>query len=97
MFNGFCSSSFPVIDVPVDAGDDEVLVTVSIKTLRINVRSVLAVVVLAWAMISGLADGMIGVRVDISTELDIVVVVAAASALEVFMTLSCFGDVRAGV
>ena len=89
MFNVFCSSR-PVTDVPVDAGADGSVVVTSAKTLRINVRS-------ALVMINGLAGGMIGVRVDILTELDIVVVVATASALEVFVTVSCVEDVRAGV
>ena len=96
MFNEFCSSR-PVIDVPVDAGDDEVVVTVSARTLRINVRSDLAIVVLAWVVINGFVGGMIDVGVDILAELDIVVVVAAVSVLKVFMRVTCVGDVWAGV
>ena len=89
--------SEPLIDMTVDAGDDGVVVVTSVKTLRINVRSDLAIVVLAWVVINGFVGGMIDVGVDILAELDIVVVVAAVSVLKVFMRVTCVGDVWAGV
>ena len=72
-----CLSSRPVIDVPVDAGDDEVGVTVSAKTFRIDTRVGLVIfglaggviVVFAAIVIGGLVNGMIGVGVDMLTEL----------------------------
>ena len=88
------ASSLPVTDVPVDAGDNEVVVVTSAKTLRINVRSDLAIVVLTWVVINGFVGAMIGVGVDILAELDIVVVI---SVLKVFMGVTCVGDVWAGV
>ena len=76
MFNDFFISR-PVIDVPVDAGDDAVGVTVSAKALRIDTRVGLiifglaggVIVVFAAIVIGGLVNGMIGVGVDMLTEL----------------------------
>ena len=103
-FNNFFSSR-PVIDVPVDGNNDEVVVTASVKTLCIDTRSGLLIVGLAGGfivlfagvVIDGLADGMIGVGVDMLAEFGIVVVVAAVSVLNVFVTVSRVGDVWAGV
>ena len=87
-----------MIDVPVDAGDDGVVVTtVSAKTVRTDVRSDLVIAVLAWVVINGLGGAMLGVGVDMLADLDIVAVVAAVIALEGFVAVSCVGDVRAGV
>ena len=98
-------SSCPVIDVPVEAGGDEVVATMSAKTLRIGTRSDLIVVsvaggfiaVLTKALVDGLVGVMIGVGTDVFAEFGIVVVVSTAIALEIFVTISCAGDVRAGV
>ena len=104
-------SSRPVIDVPADAGDDAVVVVArTVKKLRIDTRTGLAIVGLIGGLglcriggiivrftAVGLASGMIGVGVDMLTEVNIGVVVAAAIASEVFATASCIGDVRAGV
>ena len=79
MFNDFLSSR-PTIGVPVDAGDDGVVVVTSVKTLRINVRSDLAIVVLAWVMID--------VGVDMLTDVSVNVVAAAMTALEFTMSAS---------
>ena len=86
-----------IIDVPVDAGDDGVVVTVSDKTVGTDVRSDLVIAVLAWVVINGLVGAMIGVGVGMLADLDIVAVVAATIALEVSVTVSCVGDVRVGV
>ena len=102
MFNSFLSS-LPVTEVPVDEGGDVVVGTMSANALRIDTRCDVAIVslagrcrvLLAARVIDGLVGGMIGVCVDMLTELDIVV--AAAIALEVFVTPLCVGDVRAGV
>ena len=104
MFNDFLCSR-PVIDVPVDAGDDEVVVIMSAKALRIDARVGLLVVGLAVGFVVLLAGevkdrlvgGIIGVDADMLAELAIVMVAAAAIALEVFVTGSCVGDVRVGV
>ena len=103
-FNNFFSSR-PVIDVPVDGDNDEVVVTMSAKKLCMVARSDLVIlglaggfiVLFAGVVIDGLADGMIDVGVDMLAEFGIVVVVAAVSVLNVFVTVSCVGDVRAGV
>ena len=87
MFKEFLCSR-PVIDVPVDEGDDAAVVTESAKTLRTGARSGLVVVAFAAVVIRGLV---------MLTELGIVVVFVAAIALEVFVTVPCVGDVRAGV
>ena len=93
----------PMIGVTVGAGDDGVAVTVSATTLRFDRRSDLVIVaggfivLFADLVIAGLVGGIIGVDVDILNELYIVVVFVAAIALEVFVTVSCVGDVRAGV
>ena len=76
MLNDFFSSR-PVIGVPVDAGDDAVGVTVSAKPLIIVTRVGLVIlglaggviVLFAAIVIGGLVNGMIGVGVDILTEL----------------------------
>ena len=68
MFNDFFISR-PVIDVPVDAVDDAVGVTVSAKALRIDTRVGLVIVVFAAIVIGGLVNGMVGVGVDMFTEL----------------------------
>ena len=97
MFKDFLCSG-PVIDVPVDAGDDEVVVTVSVvKALRTDARTDLLVIVVfsAVAVMRGSVGGM--VCVGMLTELGIVMVVATAIALEVFVVVSCVGDVRSGV
>ena len=59
-------SSRPVLDMPVDAGDDGVVVTESAKTLRIGTLVIadLAegfVIVFAVLVINALISGMIGV------------------------------------
>ena len=90
MFNDFLFSR-PVIDVPVDLGDDGVVVSMSAKTLRIDARSDLVIVGLAGCfvvlfavvVIRGLFGRMIGVGVDMLTELGGVVVVVAAIHLKV--------------
>ena len=95
MFNGFLSS-LPVIDVPVDEGNNGVVVTASVKALRIGARSNWVIVGLAGGcmvlltrlVMDGLVCEVIGVGVDILAELRIV--------LEVFVAVSCVGDVRAG-
>ena len=94
MFSDFCSSR-PVIAVPVDAGDDGVVVTRSIKTLRIGVRSGLVILGLARVVIPVLVGEMIGVIM--LAEFDIVVAVVEVIVSEVFVAVSCVGDVRAGV
>ena len=104
MFNNFFSSR-PVIDVPVDMEGDGVVVTISAKTLCMVARSDLLIVGLAGGfivlfagvVIDGLADGMIDVGVDMLAGFGIVVVVAAISVLNVFVRVTCVGDVRAGV
>ena len=91
----------PMIGVTVDAGDDGVVVTVSPTTLRIGRRSDFMIVGLAVGFIVLLAGevkdrwvgGIIGVDADMLAELAIVMVAAAAIALEVFVTGSCVGDV----
>ena len=83
MFSDFCSSR-PVIAVPVDAGDDGVVVTRSIKTLRIGVRSGLVILGLARVVIPVLVGEMIGVVMLV--EFDIVVVIAATIVLRVLVT-----------
>ena len=55
-----------IIDVPVDAGDDGVVVTVSDKTVGTDVRSDLVIAVLAWVVINGLVGAMIGAALGIS-------------------------------
>ena len=92
-------SSWPAIDVPVDAGDDEVAVTMSVTRLRIDARSDLVIVnlvggfiiVLAKVMVDGMISDMIGVGVDVLAEFNIVV------SLEVFVTTSCVADVWTGL
>ena len=94
-----------MMDVLLDAGDDRVVVSTSVKALCIDLRDDLAIfrmaggfiVLLAGVVIGRLVREMISVGVDMSTELGIAVVVAAVVALEVFVTVSCVGDVRAGV
>ena len=100
-FFGFCT----VIDVPVEAGGDEVVATMSAKTLRIGARSDLMIVglaegftvVLAKVVVDVMIGTIIDVGVDVLTELGIVVAFAQVIVLEVFVTASCVEDVRAGV
>ena len=92
-------------DVPVDAGDDGVVIFMSVNVFIVDTRSDVAIVglagdsiaLLAGEVIDGLLGGMIGVGVGMLTEFGIVVVVAATIALNVFVTVSCVGDVRVGV
>jgi len=56
-----CLCSRPVIDVPVDAGDDEVVATVSAKTLRTGARS-------DSVMLVGLAGGLIVIFTDVGVD-----------------------------
>ena len=94
-----------MIDVTPDAGGDEVVVTISAKALRIVTRSDLLIVglsgrfivVLDKVAVDGMIGMMIGAGVDVLAEFAIVVAVAQVIALEVFVTVSCVGDVRAGV
>ena len=51
-----------MIDVPDDAGDDVVVVTVSATTLRIDLRCGVVIVGLVGGSIA-LSDGLVGVRV----------------------------------
>ena len=81
VFNGFLSSR-PIIGVPVDEGDDGVVVTVSAKALRIDERDVLVFIGLDRVVIGGSVGGIIGVDVDMLTEFDTAVVIAMAIALE---------------
>ena len=67
----------------------------SAKALRVDARADLVIVGFDAVVIRGLIGGMIGV--NILDEFDIVAVATAAIALEVFVTVSCVGDVRAGV
>ena len=102
MFNEFLSS-LSTIDVPVDAGDDGVIIFMSVNVFIVDTRSDVAIVGLAGGSIALLAgeviDGLLGgiIGVGMLTEFGIVVVVAATIALNVFVTVSCVGDVRAGV
>ena len=73
------------MDVPVDAGDDAVVVTVSSKALRIDARAGLVIVVLDEAVIRELVDEKIGVVMLV--EFDIVVVIAATIVLRVLVTV----------
>ena len=98
-----------MIDVPVDAGGDGVIDTMSSKTLCIDTRSDLVIVSLAaesivlaaGVVIDGLVRGIIGVGVGILTESDIVPniaeVIAVAVASGFCLAVSCDVDVRAGV
>ena len=80
MFNNDSFSSRPVVNVPVDAGDDAVVVTVSVvKALRIDARAGLVIIVLDEAVIRGLVDEKIGVVMLV--KLDIVVIIAATDVL----------------
>ena len=99
-----CFSSRPATDVSVDVGDDAVVATVSVNTLRTDVWSDLGVLVgLAGGFIILLAgevkDGLVGatIGVDMLIELGLVVVVVATIALKVFVTALCVGGVRSGV
>ena len=85
MFNDLLSVR-AMIEAPVDEGDDGVVVTVSVKTLRIDVRSDLVIVLLAAVVIRGLVGETIGVVV--LTEFDIVVVIAATIGLRAFITVA---------
>ena len=104
MFNEFLSS-LSTIDVTVDAGDDGVVIFMSVNVFIVDTRSDVAIVglaggsiaLLAGEVIDGLLGGMFGVDVGMLTEFGIVVVVAATIALNVFVTVSCVGDVRAGM
>ena len=87
-------SSRPVIDVPVDAGDDGVVVTESVKALCIDARAGLVIVDLAGGynvlfaavVIDELVGGMIGFvsdsGVDVLAGVDIKMVAAAMVDLE---------------
>ena len=87
MLNDFLSSR-EMIDVLVDEGDAEVVVTASVKALRVDSRTDLVIVGLTRVMVDALVGGMIGLGVDMLTALGIVEVVASAIALEVFETVS---------
>ena len=95
MLNGF-SSSRPVIDVPDDAGDDVVVATVSVRTLRIDSRCGVVIVGLVGGSIV-LSDGLVGRMFGVSVEMLAVFMVAAAIDLGFFVTVSCVGDVWDGV
>ena len=73
------------MQVPVDAGDDGVVVTVLAKVLRFDARTDVVFVLLVEAVMRGSVGGMIGV--DMLTELRVEMVVAAAIAFEVFVTV----------
>ena len=75
-----------MIDVPVDAEDDEAVAATPVTT-SISVRSEL--------VIKGPISGIFGVGADILAELDLAVLPAVASAVEVFVR--CVGDALAGV
>ena len=90
MFNDLLSAR-AVMHVPVDAGDDGVVVTVSAKVTRTDARTDVVIVLLAGVLIGGLVGGMVGV--DMLAELGIVIVGAAVIALEVFVTVSWVVDV----
>ena len=98
MFNDLLSSRLVVNVLPVDAGGDGLVVTMLAKALRIDARFDLVIVGLAGAfivlltrrVIDGLVGEVIGVGVDMLTELVMVVVAAAAIALEVFVTVLSF-------
>ena len=86
-----------VMDVLLDAGDDRLVVITSVKALCIDLRDDLVIFRMTGGFVL-LLGGMIGVGMDMVTELGIAVVVSAVIALEVFVTtVSCVGDVRAGV
>ena len=95
MFKGLLCSRV-VIDVSFDAGDAEVVVTMSTKALCTGARSDLVMIMLALVVINGLVGGMIGVGFDMLTGLGIVVVAVPEIDLEI-VRVSCVGDVRAGV
>ena len=73
-----------MIGVPVDGGDDDdrVAVTVSATTLLTNNRDVLANLGLGGVVSAGSVGAIIGADVDVLTEFDIPVVIAVAIALE---------------
>ena len=77
-----------MIDVLVDEGDAGVVVTETVKALRVDSRTDLVIVGLTRVMVDALVGGMIGLGVDMLTALGIVEVVASAIALEVFETVS---------
>ena len=81
MFNDLLSVR-AVMDVPADEGDGGVVVTVSVKVLSTDARTEVVIVLLAGAVIVGL----VMIVVDI--------VVRAAIAFELFLTVSCMVDVR---
>ena len=87
MLNDFLSSR-EVIDVLVDEGDAGIVVTETVKALRVDSRTDLVIVGLTRVMVDALVGGMIGLGVDMLTALGIVEVVASAIALEVFETVS---------
>ena len=84
MFNDLLSAR-TVMHVPVDAGDDGVLVTVSAKVLRFDARTNVVFVLLVGVVMRESVGGMIGV--DMLTELSVEMAVAAAIAFEVFVTV----------
>ena len=65
-------------------GGDRLIVTESAKTLRIGPRSDLVIVGLARVMVDVVIGGMIGVGVDMLTELCVGVVVATVIVLRRF-------------
>ena len=87
MLNDFLSSR-EMIDVLVDEGDAGIVVTETVKALRVDSRTDLVIVGLTRVMVDALVGGMIGLGVDMLTALGIVEVVASAIALEVFETVS---------
>ena len=81
VFNEFLNSR-PMIDVPVDGGDDGVAVTVSVTALLTSNRDVLMILGLEGVVSAGSVGAIIGADVDVLTEFDIAVVIAGAIALE---------------
>ena len=81
MFNDLLSVR-AVMDVPVDAGDDGVVVTVSVKTLSTDARTEVVIVLLA---------GLVSVRLVVIV---VDIVVRAVIAFELFLAVSCMVDVR---
>ena len=68
--------------MPVDAGDDGVVVTVSAKVLCTDARTDVVIVLLAGVVIGGL----VVIGVDMLAEVGIVIVVRTVIAFELFPT-----------
>ena len=83
-----------MIDVLIDERDAGVVITASGKALRVDSRTDLVILGLARVIVDASVGGMISLGVDMLTALGIVVVVAAASTLEVFETVSLEDSLR---